>query len=67
MKKFIDSMGYALNGIKLLFAGQNNIKIQGVIGILVCLVGWIVTLSTLEWIIVIFCIGGVLSAVPGVE
>ena len=24
-------MGYALNGIKLLFAGQNNIKIQGVI------------------------------------
>ena len=54
MKKFIDSMGYALNGIKLLFAGQNNIKIQGVIGILVCLAGWIVTLSTLEWIIVIF-------------
>ena len=55
-------MGYALNGIKLLFAGQNNIKIQGVIGILVCLVGWIVTLSTLEWIIVIFCIGWVISA-----
>jgi diacylglycerol kinase len=62
MKKFIDSMGYALNGIKLLFAGQNNIKIQGVIGILVCLVGWIVTLSTLEWMIVLFCIGWVLSA-----
>ena len=55
-------MGYALNGIKLLFAGQNNIKIQGVIGILVCLVGWIVTLSTLEWMIVLFCIGWVLSA-----
>ena len=55
-------MGYALNGIKLLFAGQNNIKIQGVIGILVCLVGWIVTLSTLEWMFVLFCIGWVLSA-----
>ena len=55
-------MGYALNGIKLLFTGQNNIKIQGFIGILVCLLGWIVTLSTLEWMIVLFCIGWVLSA-----
>ncbi len=62
MKKFINSMGYALNGIKLSFAGQNNIKIQGVIGILVCLVGWTVTLSTLEWMIVLFCIGWVISA-----
>jgi diacylglycerol kinase (ATP) len=62
MKKFIDSMGFALNGIKLLFAGQNNIKIQGFIGILVCLLGWIITLSSLEWIIVLFCIGWVISA-----
>jgi diacylglycerol kinase len=62
MKKFIDSMGFALNGIKLLFAGQNNIKIQGIIGILVCLLGWIITLSSLEWIIVLFCIGWVISA-----
>jgi diacylglycerol kinase len=62
MKKFIDSMGYALNGIKLLFDGQSNIKIQGVIGILVCLLGWIITLSTLEWMIVLFCIGWVISA-----
>lgn len=51
-------MCYALNGIKLLIAGQNNIKIQGVIGILVCLLGWIVTLSTLEWMIVLFVLGG---------
>jgi diacylglycerol kinase (ATP) len=62
MKKFIDSMGYALNGIKLLFAGQNNIKIQVVIGMLVCLLGWIINLSSLEWIIVLFCIGWVISA-----
>ncbi len=39
-------MGYALNGIKLLFAGQNNIKIQGFIGMLVCLLGWIINLSS---------------------
>ncbi len=62
MKKFIDGMGFALNGIKLLFAGQNNIKIQGIIGIFVCLLGWIITLSPLEWIIVLFCIGWVISA-----
>ena len=62
MKKFIDSMGYALNGIKLLFEGQSNIKIQGIISILVCLLGWIITLSTLEWMIVLFCIGWVISA-----
>ena len=55
-------MGYALNGIKLLFAGQNNIKIQVVIGLLVCLLGWLLTISTLEWMIVLFCIGWVLSA-----
>ena len=55
-------MGFALNGIKLLFAGQNNIKIQGIIGFLVCLLGWIITLSPLEWIIVLFCIGWVISA-----
>lgn len=54
MKKFIDSIGFALNGIKLLFAGQNNIKIQGIIGILVCLLGWIITLSNLEWMIILF-------------
>lgn len=55
-------MGYALNGIKILFTSQNNIKIQGFTGILVCLLGCILTLSTLEWMIVLFCIGWVISA-----
>lgn len=55
-------MGYALNGIKLLFASQNNIKIQGVIGILVCLLGWFFNISSYEWIIILFCIGIVMSA-----
>jgi diacylglycerol kinase len=27
-----------------------------------CLLGWIITLSTLEWMIVLFCIGWVISA-----
>lgn len=55
-------MGYAINGLKLLFASQNNIKIQGVIGILVCLLGWFFTISSLEWIIILICIGLVVSA-----
>lgn len=55
-------MGYAFNGISLLFASQNNVKIQLAIGVLVCVLGWIITLSSSEWMIVLFCIGWVISA-----
>lgn len=62
MKQFLFSLSYALNGIRLLFRSQKNAQYHAIISILVCLMGWIFRISSMEWIIVIASIGLVLFA-----
>jgi len=62
MKQFLFSLSNALNGIKLLFRSQKNARYHAIMAILVCLMGWLFRISTMEWIIVIACIGLILFA-----
>ncbi|MBI2613114.1 diacylglycerol kinase family protein [Candidatus Kaiserbacteria bacterium] len=52
----------ALTGIGIAFREESNFKIQIGLGILVLAAGWFFRISPVEWLIVIVCIGFVLSA-----
>ncbi|WP_333696221.1 diacylglycerol kinase family protein [Flavobacterium sp.] len=57
----LKSVLFALNGAKKLIFTEPSIKIQFFIGILVIWAGFYFDITTVEWIIQIFCIGLVLS------
>lgn len=56
------SFVYALAGIKKAIKGEKNIKIDIIAALLVVIVGIILKISTMEWIICLVLIGGVISA-----
>jgi diacylglycerol kinase len=62
MKPFLFSLSCALKGIRLLFANQKNAQYQGIIAVIVCLMGWIFGLSITEWMLITICIGLVFFA-----
>jgi len=57
----IKSVGYAFKGAYLLITTESSIKIQFFIGIIMTVLGFIVNLSTTEWIIQILTIGLIMS------
>lgn len=61
MKKFSNSVVYALKGILTCFKSENNFKIQTVVALVVLLMGFCLELSKLEWIVIFFSIGLVLA------
>ncbi len=61
MQGRLKSVLFALNGAKKLIFTEPSIKIQFFIGILVIWAGFYFDITTVEWIIQIFCIGLVLS------
>ena len=56
----LQSFGYALEGIAAT-ARTRNFRIQLAIGVLACMLGAVFHISIVEWLIVIVCIGAVLS------
>lgn len=50
---FIESFGYALEGIKFAFKSERNIRFQMAATILVGLAGWFFGLTAMEWVVVI--------------
>ena len=58
----IDSFKYALKGIKYLFRYEHNAWIQGVVAIIVIVLGFILHFSKTEWALIIICIGLVFMA-----
>ncbi len=58
---FKKSLTYAFNGLKETFK-ERNFKIQITISILVIIIGITVNYNFIEWILVILCIGIVLTA-----
>ena len=61
MKKFIKSVGYAVNGIVAALKDQRNLAIQSVIAIAVIAAGFYFGITSIEWCIILILIGTVLS------
>lgn len=62
MKKFIQSFGYALNGIKHAYKGERNMIIHLLAALCVVLLGSYLQVSTAEWLWLTACIGMVMVA-----
>ncbi|MBI5401124.1 MAG: diacylglycerol kinase family protein [Candidatus Yonathbacteria bacterium] len=62
MQKIIKSFGWAINGLRMVWREETSFRTEFVIGVAVVLFGVYVHFLTLEWMIIIACIGAVLSA-----
>ena len=61
MKKFLKSVTFAVEGVKQFFSCDRNGKIQIIIGITAIALGFTVSLPSFQWLLVLFCIGLVIS------
>jgi diacylglycerol kinase len=61
-QKRINSFKYAINGIKILIKTQVHARIHVLAIIVVSSLGWFLSINITEWLILILCFGGVLSA-----
>ena len=61
MKKFIYSVQVALRGVKQFFSRERNGKIQIAFGAAAIILGITVSISSFQWLIVLLCIGLVIS------
>ncbi|MEC2076520.1 diacylglycerol kinase family protein [Metabacillus fastidiosus] len=61
LKRFLRSFVFASAGIKDTFRTERNFKIHCVISVAVIIISIIIPLSRIEWIIVLFLIGGTLA------
>lgn len=57
----VNSFSYAFNGLKLLFAEEHNARIHFIIAAVVIIAGWILDISILEWVALVFAIGMVIA------
>lgn len=62
MMKTIKSFGWAMHGLATVWREERNFRIQTALGVLVLVWGFFASLATVEWIIIIACIGAVLGA-----
>ncbi|MFM7854831.1 MAG: diacylglycerol kinase family protein [Flammeovirgaceae bacterium] len=62
MNRFIKSVGFAINGLRVAWREQPNFKIHLLAMVLVNLAAWLVKLNVTEWAVVIICVGVVLAA-----
>jgi len=62
MQRFIKSLGFALQGIKELIKTEKNAGIHLFITILVIISGFVLTISPIEWCIILLCIAIVFAA-----
>ena len=61
MKTFFNAVLFALQGMKQFFSRDRNGQIQMVIGITAIILGFTVSLTPFQWLLVLFCIGLVIS------
>ena len=61
MKRLIKSFGFAIKGIRLVFASEANIQIHLVISALVIICGFIFSISITEWLLCMLCMGVVIG------
>src|SRR6478735_6308269 len=61
MKTFFNALLFAMQGMKQFFSRDRNGQIQIVIGITAIILGFTVSLTSFQWLFVLFCIGLVIS------
>jgi len=61
LKKRILSFHYAFNGLKILVKEEHNARIHLFAAIGVLIAGFVFKISIIEWVVVLFCIGGVFT------
>lgn len=59
--KLIKSFAYAMNGLKICFAGEPNFRIHTFLAIIAVIFGIAFHISAIEWIAICFCIAFVIS------
>lgn len=62
LRNRIKAFGYAFSGLGYILRTQKNVVIYGVIMLVVILAGILLSISTLEWLLLFFAIGLVWSA-----
>lgn len=62
MKKWLNSVGYALKGIVLLLRTERNARIETGLAFAVLVLSVWLKLSMYEWCFILICIGAVLAA-----
>lgn len=62
LRNRIKAFGYAFSGLGYILRTQKNVVIYGVIMLAVILAGILLSISTLEWLLLFFAIGLVWSA-----
>ena len=53
MKRFINSIGFALNGIRILLKSERNFKIHFILFLIALLFGFLLSITVLEWIVIL--------------
>ncbi|MEG1745449.1 MAG: diacylglycerol kinase family protein [Raoultibacter sp.] len=59
---FFGSFRFAFQGIATAFREGRNIRVQALIALLACILGFCFRIDPLSWIALLLCIGAVLSA-----
>lgn len=62
MKRLFLSFDYACNGIKAVIKSEKNMQIHITVALFVIVMGFLLDISTSEWVACIICIGLVFSA-----
>lgn len=62
IKRLIKSFGYAFNGFKRVFREEPNMKVHTLAAFIVLIFGFILKVSSLEWIFLVFAVGLVIGA-----
>lgn len=60
--KYIQSFGYAFSGIKKVFLAERNFRFHSLAAVLVVSLGFILNITTTEWLFVVLAIGLVITA-----
>lgn len=58
----LKSFKYAFNGIRWLLIHEHNARLHLFAVVLVCLAGYFFKISTIEWLLILICIGMVIAA-----
>jgi Diacylglycerol kinase len=61
-RKRVAGFKYAFNGIRLLLCNEPNALLQCIIGIVVIIAGFVLKISSMEWVAVVIVCGCVLAA-----
>ncbi|WP_066293340.1 diacylglycerol kinase family protein [Bacillus sp. FJAT-29937] len=59
--QLLHSFGYAMSGIRTAFKQENNLKIHLFVSVIVILMGLVLSISNMEWLIILLAIGGMIS------